>query len=347
MSRSIDHRKDATLPRMVADALWAHRHCMTVERSETDKNAFVTVKVTKSLNVVFCESQSGDHIRSLTVTSSGHATSLASWGSGDGEGFVLIADAWRAAQAARMLRTIGEPDDIPGDRLELPKLGLIARFTERDERYRLPGYDLLMKRLDRIVSTLLSDFPPDQDAPTIDVGNGLTLIRKYGEGRIMHADHGYTTTYGLGWHFTRLGSTFEKLRHRSMVMATSEKPGIPAPVLPALGNARATRMLQLCGEAIANDPMLTDASGALIAPLLTKHVPELVRVHRESSKHALPQDLERIDEEFAEGMDIVCGAVEQALNATRDASRDELRTQIAFLRSRHPDAASTTLGIAA
>ena len=346
MLESINHRRDRTRPRMIADALWDHRHTLRIVREEKGDRIWVRVTITDALDVLFTEYRDGSYLTQLTTTASGHPSTLHRQFSTDPEGFVLIADAWRAAQASRMLRTMGEPDGIPGDRIEPRSFRPWDVFIDR-RNDRLPAYDLLMKRLDAAVATILADFPPDQDASHIDVGNGLMAVRCYDDGLLVHKDHGATTSYGPGRHFPLMADAFALLRRRSVEIAVTAKPAIPAPVLPALGNARATRMLQLCGEAIARDPMLTDASGALIAPLLTKHVPELVRVHRESSKHALPQELERIDEDFAEGMDIVCGAVEQALKATRDASRDELRTQLAFLRSRHPDAAPHALGVAA
>lgn len=327
---------------VLAQTIWEHRHSMRVERLPGRGEEQGWTKIVLSPSLIICVQ---DGTRNVQVNSGGHIESCgyspSQWDSPRG----VLGDAWRAAQTARMLRCLGLSDEIPGDRLDVrpaPSDFSVWAMTA-SSRYRTsPTLMLLAERLDRAASKAILEFSPEADSTTITIGDGLIAHRSYREGILEHPDHGITDrdrSLGCMW---RMGKAFCELRDRSLTNAIAVAPALPAPAMPALGNARETRMLQLCAVAVQRDPMLADASGTLLAPLITRHVPELVERHREASRHALPQDLERIDEEFSSGMEVVCSAIEEGLSAIRDKAHDDLRTQISFLRSRHPQRIEAT-----
>lgn len=325
----------------LAQTIWDHRHSMTVEkrRNKTpDGHDWTILTISASLRVDI-----QDATGCVNVLSGGHLEHCGHPGSDWNCPASVIGDAWRAAQAARMLRTIGLSDDIPNDALEVrcrPGDIRIAMYSP-SSRYRTnSSYLLLMDRLDEAASAAILEFSPEADATRIAIGDGLFALRNYDQGVLQHEQHGTSSLFGNRFQYPTIAQAFRELRERSLANAMKVAPALPAPAMPALGNARETRMLQLCATAVQKNPMLADASGTLLAPLIATHVPELVKRHREASLHALPQDLARIDDEFSEGMDIVCGAIEEGLAAVRDKAHDDLRTQLSFLRSRHPHAGS-------
>lgn len=349
MSGGNDHRTGRSRHRMIADAIWANRHTLEIDHDYGKKVQTTVVKVNPALTLTFTLQSNDGHLHDVVIRSSGHEEVIMHAWTQDPEGIMLIADAWRAAQASRMLRSLGEDDGIAGDRIELAPIRLMERIGVTMGVRRLPAYHRLMGRLDAIASSIMIQFPPDVDASHIDIGGGVTVFRHYSHGVIMHEDHGCTSHYGPGDHYPLLAATLRTLRERSLVMAVSNEAPLPPPVVPALGNAHATRMIQLCSEAVRRNPMLTDSKGTLLAPLLDKHIPDLVRIHRDASKTAHPSQLRSIDEEFDQGMEIVCRAMDEGLailhGGEQDDARDELRRQIAFLHSRHPD--TNGLGAAA
>lgn len=315
--------------RMIAQAIWDHRHSAEVERIEGSSSSFPMTKITFTPAFSISLWHSHNHV---SIKSGGHSRQVrvdSMWN----DLASVIYDAWSAAQCARMLRTMGLSDEIPGDAIDLGKAPY--RFLRGMSFYTgMPTQRMLESRLDAAVADVIARFNPDAEAEAIAVGDGLMALRTYGQGVLEHPQHGITTCAKARFPLT--AEAFRTLRDRSLINAISAKPALPAPTMPALGNARASRMMQLCAVAVQHNPMLTDASGTRLAPLVETHVPELVRIHREASLHALPQELERIDDDFSEAMEIVCDAVEEGLAAIRGKTQDDLRTQIAFLRSRHP-----------
>lgn len=109
------------------------------------------------------------------------------------------------------------------------------------------------------------------------------------------------------------------------------------------GNAQAARVLRLCREAIAAEPDLTDAKGTPIAPLVNRHLPELMRRHAEAAQSAPAEQLAGIDAELMKGIETVRRAVDEALQVSANHKRDALRVQLAFLEMRHPAEDQSTI----
>jgi hypothetical protein len=326
MKRIPQDREEA---QMIAQAIWDHRHSAEVKTVEGEGSSYAMTHVvfTPSFSIHLSHSHN-----QATVKSGGHSRRMGVDSAWSDLGSTIY-DAWSAAQCARMLRTMGLSDEIPGDAVDLGRIPF--RMLRGLCFYSgMPTQRMLENRLDAAAADVIARFNPDEDAKAIALADGLIPLRSYGRGVLEHPQHGITTCTNARFPLT--AEAFRTLRDRSLINAISAKPALPAPTMPALGNARASRMMQLCAVAVQHNPMLTDASGTRLAPLVETHVPELVRIHREASLHALPQELERIDDDFSEAMEIVCDAVEEGLAAMRGKTQDDLRTQIAFLRSRHP-----------
>ncbi len=324
----------------IADAMWNARHSLVIRRREKigDASGVTTVVVNDALSLEMYDGR--DFVR---VVSSGHEEMLHSyvWHADWNDPVRTLFDAWDCSQWARMLRSMGLTDDIPRMRFGIHSDPSRAKRRWGDTTitgYSNPSSAVLHDRLDKAASDIVDRFSPQADAEGISVGDGLVAIRHYEYGILEHPEHGRTSTSRHLRAFHATAAAFRRLRERSFAIAVQQSPAIPPPALPALGNARESRMLQLCAVAIQRDPLLSDHNGTLLAPLIEKHVPELVERHREAARHALPQDLEDIDAQFSRGMDVVCGAIEEGLSSIRDRSHDDLRTQLSFLRSRHPSA---------
>jgi hypothetical protein len=82
---------------------------------------------------------------------------------------------------------------------------------------------------------------------------------------------------------------------------------------------------------------MTDAAGNLMAPLVEKHLPDLMRRHAAASKDAPADMLAGIDDDLAKGLEIVRRTIEQAVSLKSGEKRDALRTQLRFLEMRHPE----------
>lgn len=133
----------------------------------------------------------------------------------------------------------------------------------------------------------------------------------------------------------------EKAMERRKRMAFAEALGIaheqPVHLPMPRGNAQAARVLRLCREAVAAEPELVDAKGTPIAPLVNRHLPELMRRHAEASQSAPADQLAAVDAELMDGIERVRRAVDEALFVSANIKRDALREQLAFLEMRHPD----------
>lgn len=102
------------------------------------------------------------------------------------------------------------------------------------------------------------------------------------------------------------------------------------------GNAQAARIVKLCRDALVEDPEMVDGYGTPIAPLVDRHLPDLLQRHAQASAVALEEDLQRIDDELTVGLLHVRKVVMDALQVTASRRRDELHTQLGFLKLRHP-----------
>jgi hypothetical protein len=119
---------------------------------------------------------------------------------------------------------------------------------------------------------------------------------------------------------------------RGLGIATIPAHPVPTPT----GNARAARVMRIARDAVTSFPDLKDASGTEIAPLVHKHLPSLLRRHADASATAPANEMAAIDAELDEGLETIRAAVEEALAVESGQRRDALRTEIAFLKARHP-----------
>jgi hypothetical protein len=129
--------------------------------------------------------------------------------------------------------------------------------------------------------------------------------------------------------------------HEAFGSAT--KSVVTVPVF--LGNARASRIADLARQALSEDPALTDANGSPIRSLIEEHMPRLLSVHRQNALTARSSDIAEIDSALDRGLDVVARALGDAIDGLADRKLDELRTEVRFLESRHPDPSTSPLAL--
>lgn len=122
---------------------------------------------------------------------------------------------------------------------------------------------------------------------------------------------------------------------------STTKSVVTVPVF--LGNARASRIADLARQALSEDPALTDANGSPIRSLIEEHMPRLLSVHRQNALTARSSDIAEIDSALDRGLDVVARALGDAIDGLADRKLDELRTEVRFLESRHPDERTSPL----
>jgi hypothetical protein len=117
--------------------------------------------------------------------------------------------------------------------------------------------------------------------------------------------------------------------------------GIGAPEIMTLpvfqGNARATRLADLARQVLQEDPDLLDSSGSPLRKLVVEHMPRLLATHRDNTATARTSDIAEIDGALDRGLDIVARELGEALDRIADRKLDDLRTELRFLESRHPE----------
>lgn len=160
----------------------------------------------------------------------------------------------------------------------------------------------------------------------------------------------FVTAPGLGVLSLPTGpfSSVMKRRRSNTLHATfgsSTKDIVSVPVF--LGNARATRLADLARQALREDPALTDSSGSSIRLLIDEHMPRLLAVHRDGASTASSSRIAEIDATLDRGLDVIAGALGDAIDAMNDRKFDALRTEVRFLESRHPEQGATALGLVA
>jgi hypothetical protein len=113
-------------------------------------------------------------------------------------------------------------------------------------------------------------------------------------------------------------------------------PSAPAAAVGQLSDYRGPGrdVIDLVGRAVRLDPDLTDALGNPIAPLLTRHVPRLLKAYRQAMATANEAQHAEIERDLLEGLELVRRATEEGLARHGDERRQALRTEIAFLRMR-------------
>ena len=324
-----------------AVSIWKRRYEIMARPCHTTEPTYIDIDVTPSMSF---------HIRDTGDKELALATRKGVMGAYDEDpdsyvssrisGMILyqshhawIVHAWRAAQAARLLKELGLGDDgVDGLDFCRPtyvnqgRLGRIRRTLLPDRRRTIA--EVLEERLDHEVARrleLIEITSPRQFV--IDIGNGVTIDAGRFEPilGVFHPDHGTLTLPGRA--AETLNARMDAMRihaHRSLV----EGPGRES--------ARIGRMLELCREAIAADPDMTDAAGTRLGPLAQDYLPGLEVKHRRAMESSSPDEREAIDREVAEALEGVADALEQGWSMRARRDRDALRVDLGFIRMRHP-----------
>lgn len=273
----------------------------------------------------------------------------------DGETQVIDADEsrellgiWSTIQAINALETLGiavpeEGGAIRRTQVARTLASSIAKMLERADFPVAPDeYEALVA-----VSGVEDDSVYEwETVPTrwLDVGGGVYLdmnncayYKDWNDPyarqnvRLMTVSHGVVMLPYRPFH-----EALERRKRASFANALGIAHELPMHLPAPRGNAQATRVLQLCREAVAAEPELADGKGTPIAPLVNQHLPRLMQKHAEAARTAPADQLAAIDAELMEGIERVRLAVDEALQVSANARRDALRTELRFLEQRHP-----------
>lgn len=336
---------DPLSPRGIADAtarlLWVHRGSLKVETTQVqrynhqqigefapaDRSNQVTmpggIRLTISQTPTTCS----------IVTPDGQQQHVSK------DDFGTIDRTWRAIQAMNMMEALGM--EVPD--MEEPQSGLgmglahhIAAIVETSDPQRIEG----------VYTSIQIDNEQKQTERELpcqwrDLGGGVwfdatreTGYSMSGEtrGRLLHPTHGVMTVP-----YEPIGAAHERRRLSSFAQALGIAREQPVHLPMPKGNAQAARILRICREAVAAEPELVDAKGTPIAPLVNRHLPDLMRIHAKAAEAAPAEQLAEIDAELMRGIEAVRRAVDEALTVSANLKRDALRTQLRFLEMRHPE----------
>lgn len=259
-----------------------------------------------------------------------------------------LLDAWQAIQAEAIADTLGlqwpgsdgvEVADAPGNVLEKLAKALGAHVEGQ-------GIEKCTEKYDLVHETPYGGFdvkpePRAWDSEWWRLG-GDVLIRfisnskKANYGRKL-AVVSHPVMGNLTIDAAEIDKALERRRQSSLATALGIGTRLPRHLPMPRGNAQAERILRLCRQAVSEDPEMTDAAGNLMAPLVEKHLPDLMRRHAAASKDAPANMLAGIDDDLAKGLEIVRRTIEQAVSLKSGEKRDALRTQLRFLEMRHPE----------
>jgi len=324
-----------------AESIWKRRHEIIARPCDATEPTHIDIDVTPSMS--FHIRDSGDS-ELVLATRKGH---LGRYGS-DPSSYVSgripsmsirhdhhpwIVHAWRAAQAARLLNELGLDDEgVEGLDFCRPfdtsagGLGRIGRRLFRDRRPTIG--EVLERRLDDEVARRIELV--GITSPThyvIEIGNGVVIDAARFEPilGVSHPAHGTLTLPGRA---------AEALNARMDAMRDRARRGMVEG--PGRESARIDRMLELCRDAVAADPDMTDDAGTRLGPLVDEHLPRLAIRHREAMTTSSPEDRAAIDQEVAEALEGIAESIEQGWRARARSRRDAVRTDLAFIRMRHP-----------
>jgi hypothetical protein len=315
----------------MAQALWKHRHEVEVRPDESGQQHAVRIRLSPALDLRVVDST---HLQfsmatrqswrdggecSLQYAHFCHVTNedKARW----------MAHAWRATQAARMLVALGVDETVgdaplcrPRTEWEHPVARLLSRLRPRGPA---TVAEVLEDRLDREVDARLSATTP---AMTTEIGSGFRVDAALYEPilAVSHPDHGTMALPG------RSGETLHARLDRAREDARRALPAAAGPQ-----SARIARVIDICREAIALDPGMTDGAGTPIRPLLEDHLPRLAARHREAMALCEPAERAAIERELDATLAVVAGAVEEGMATEGRLRRDALRTELGFLSARH------------
>lgn len=171
-----------------------------------------------------------------------------------------------------------------------------------------------------------------RDGVSFLVGSELSLEGEVGYLMASHPDHGHVRLDGV-----RSLRAFK--RRQSMAFSSTLTGGTARTIhLPQTGNARIARIARICRDAVTVDPDLRDARGTPLLPLVQTHLPDLLRRHAAAARNAPAESLGTIDADLDKGVGIIRRAIEEGMAISTDARIGELRDQLRFLETRHPDA---------
>ena len=317
--------------REMAEEVWKRRHTMPVETKADEPgmarvtlNPALTLRIVDRTHIQFAmatreEWRAGGEC-SVQYQHFCHITSddRARW----------TVHAWRAAQAARLLRALGEDADAGDAPLAVPTRepqGRIARLAMRLAPARVATTAEILERAldDAVLRRVEALSPSDPATDRLDIGNGVCIDASTWAPilAVHHADHG---TFSLPGRAARaFNARIDTLREAAMA-------GMAAP------GDRIDRVMAICREAVALDPDMTDDAGTPIAPLVAVHLPRLAERRREALASSTRGDQADLDREIEETLTLVADAVGRGMATRARTGRDALRTELRFLSARHP-----------
>jgi hypothetical protein len=253
---------------------------------------------------------------------------------------------WNAIQGIAIMETMGltPPEQQGGMRPSRILMAISQAIGDMVERADLQRADGTYERRMSTGEEEYSDKWAESASPWKDIGPGVHVdlsggTWEYGARKTMAERTARVMMPSIGVVLVPYGPIndgFERRKRNSFAAALGIAHELPVHLPAPRGNAQASRVLQLCREAVASEPDLVDASGTPIAPLVNKHLPELMRRHAEAAASAPADQLAAIDAELMTGIEGVRLAVDEALLVSANVKRDALRTQLAFLEMRHP-----------
>lgn len=93
-------------------------------------------------------------------------------------------------------------------------------------------------------------------------------------------------------------------------------------------------LIRLGEQALANEPELTDATGARVDALITRHLPTLTAAYRNALRNADPAERSRAETEYRRGLELARESLAEALDASQNRHADKLAEQVRFLDMR-------------
>lgn len=273
-----------------------------------------------------------------------------------------IVEAWRAVRAEGMLRAMGDGVDV--EALAVEPVGAMSRMAARFGAKPVRRLSNVIRRLDETIARRVRNDETQAQPASYDdcdydgnrvrrkalwrgVGGGVRFVgrtRQTLDGALRHlvADHPDWGMIEIDAPLTT--KAMSDVRARTFDALLDGARPLPSPALPPTGNARVARIVTLCRTALEIDPELADSNGAAIAPLVDRHLPELLRTHAEASRTAPAGDLAKVDEALDRGVETVRHALLDAIQGLHERRMRDLTVQLRFLELRHPDASAPIPG---
>lgn len=332
---------EGTLARLVAHRIWAERNALdfeivrpeTVQRGLHSDPQHVLYRITLREGITV---RIGENV--VLISPDGEKQQL-HWKTDH-----RIKTAWRAIQAIHMLNALGmEVDMAMNPNAILAVLDeRICRIFERGDPPESTAIREVVTSVEVRDGGVVVREWGNSPSPWHELGNDLFLRTDFGIESLLdgyRSDRYHVMSERMGcipMDPTRLRKTLMLRRKSSFARALGSAGPDPLPMAMPRGNAMATRIIDLCRKAVANDPGLQDVNGSPIEPLVNEHLPRLMLKHSQAVATARTDEIAGIDADLMTGLETVRTAVERALSISRSEKRDALRTELAFLEYRHP-----------